>query len=71
LIAAVKPDPDQPSPPSPAKEYGFRVRDAATIATLHRDAGFGYIELATTREIVTRPERNAMEARYSIVIARP
>ena len=71
VIAALKPDPDQPSPPFAREEYGFRVRDAATIATLHRDAGFGYIELGDYEEIVTRPDGTPWKRGYSIVIARP
>jgi ubiquinone/menaquinone biosynthesis C-methylase UbiE len=70
-IAAVKPDTDQPPPPFAREEYGFRVRDAATVAALHRDAGFGYIELDDYEEISTRPDGTPWKRRYSIVIARP
>jgi ubiquinone/menaquinone biosynthesis C-methylase UbiE len=71
VIAAVKPDTDQPPPPFAREEYGFRVRDAATVAALHRDAGFGYIELDDYEEITTRPDGTPWKRRYSIVIARP
>lgn len=71
VIAAVKPDTDQPPPPFAREEYGFRVRDAATVVTLHRDAGFGQIELEDYEEISTRPDGTPWKRRYSIVIARP
>jgi ubiquinone/menaquinone biosynthesis C-methylase UbiE len=71
VIAAVKPDPDQPPPPFAREEYGFRVRDGATLAALHRDAGFGYIELDDYEETVTRPDGTPWKRGYSIVIARP
>jgi ubiquinone/menaquinone biosynthesis C-methylase UbiE len=71
VIAALKPDPDEPPPPFAREEFGFRVRDAATLAALHRDAGFGYIELDGYEEIVTRPDGTPWTRRYSIVIARP
>jgi ubiquinone/menaquinone biosynthesis C-methylase UbiE len=72
VIAAVKPETDhQPLPPYAREEYGFRVRDAATVAALHRDAGFGYIELDDYEEISTRPDGTPWTRRYSIVIARP
>jgi SAM-dependent methyltransferase len=71
VIAAVKPETDQPLPPFAREEYGFRVRDGATVAALHRDAGFGYIELDDYEEISTRPDGTPWKRRYSIVIARP
>jgi SAM-dependent methyltransferase len=71
VIAAVKPDTDQPPPPFAREEYGFRVRDGATVAALHRDAGFGYIELDDYEEITTRPDGTPWTRRYAIVIARP
>lgn len=72
VIAAVKPETDhQPLPPYAREEYGFRVRDAATVAALHRDAGFGYIELDDYEEITTRPDGTPWKRRYAIVIARP
>jgi ubiquinone/menaquinone biosynthesis C-methylase UbiE len=70
VVAALKPDPDQP-PPFAREEYGFRVRDGATLAALHRDAGFGYIELGDYEEIVTRTDGTPWKRGYSIVIARP
>jgi SAM-dependent methyltransferase len=71
VVAALKPDLDQPPPPFAREEYGFRVRDGATVAGLHRDAGFGYIELDDYEEISTRPDGTPWRKRYSIVIARP
>jgi ubiquinone/menaquinone biosynthesis C-methylase UbiE len=71
VIAAVKPDTDQPPPPFAREEYGFRVRDAATVVALHRDAGFGYIELDDYEEIITHPDGTPWTRRYAIVIARP
>jgi ubiquinone/menaquinone biosynthesis C-methylase UbiE len=71
VIAAVKPDADQAPPPFAREEYGFRVRDAATVVALHRDAGFGYIELDDYEEITTRPDGTPWTRRYAIVIARP
>jgi ubiquinone/menaquinone biosynthesis C-methylase UbiE len=71
VIAAVKPDTDQAPPPFAREEYGFRVRDAATVVALHRDAGFGYIELDDYEDISTRPDGTPWKRRYSIVIARP
>jgi hypothetical protein len=37
----MKPDTDHPPSPFASEEYGFRVRDEATVAALHREAGFG------------------------------
>lgn len=71
VIAAVKPETDQPPPPFAREEYGFRMRDGATVVALHRDAGFGYIELDDYEEISTRPDGTPWTRRYSIVIARP
>lgn len=71
VIAAVKPDTDQPPPPFAREEYGFRVRDAATVAALHREAGFGQIELEDYEEMSTRPDGTPWKRRYSIVVARP
>ncbi len=71
VIAALNPDPDQPTPPFAREEYGFRVRDGATVAALHRDAGFGYIELDNYEEISTRPDGTPWKKRYSVIVARP
>jgi SAM-dependent methyltransferase len=71
VIAAVKPDTDQPPPPFAREEYGFRVRDAATVAALHREAGFEHIELEDYEEMSTRPDGTPWKRRYSIVVARP
>jgi ubiquinone/menaquinone biosynthesis C-methylase UbiE len=71
VIAAVKPETDRPPPPFAREEYGFRVRDAATVAALHRDAGFGYIELDDYEETITLPDGTSWTRRYAVVIARP
>lgn len=71
VIAAVKPDVDQPPPPFAREEYGFRVRDAATVVALHRDAGFGRVELDDYEEMSTRPDGTPWKRRYSIVVAEP
>ena len=41
------------------------------VAALHRDAGFGYIELDDYEEISTGPDGTPWKRRYSIVVARP
>ena len=72
VIAAVKPDTDQPPPPCAGEEYGFRMRDEATVAALHREAGFGQIELEDYEKMSTRPDGTPWKRRrYSIIVARP
>ena len=50
-------------------EFGFRVRDGATLTALHREAGFDGIETETYEEVTTRPDGTPWPRCYIMVVA--
>ena len=52
-------------------EFGFRVRDGATLATLHRNAGFAEVAIERYEEVTTTPEGEPWTRLYNLVRARP
>jgi hypothetical protein len=48
-------------------EFGFRVRDAATLTALHREAG--EIKTETYEEVTTRPDGTPWPRCYIMVVA--
>ena len=68
IIAAIDPETAAPLPFA-RDEFGFRVRDAATLSAFHRDAGFDSVAVETYDEITTRPDGTAWPRRYYFVIA--
>lgn len=53
------------------EEFGFRLRDAETISALHREAGFGRVDIEPYSEVTTRPDGTPWERHYSLVVAQP
>jgi hypothetical protein len=71
VVAAFNPDPQETPPPFVREEFGFRARDAETVVALHREAGFGQVELEDYEEIAPRPDGALWKRRYAIVSAQP
>jgi ubiquinone/menaquinone biosynthesis C-methylase UbiE len=71
VVAAINPGPEDTPPPFVRDEFGFRVRDAETVVALHRQAGFGNVELEDYEEIAKRPDGTPWKRRYAIVSAQP
>jgi ubiquinone/menaquinone biosynthesis C-methylase UbiE len=71
VVAAAVSGPGETPPPFARPEFGFHRRDRDTVAALHREAGFGDIELHDYEEMITRPDGTPWKRRYAIIVARP
>lgn len=71
-IASAVSRPGEPEPPFAREEYGFHRRDPETLVALHRDAGFGHIDVDDSyQETITLPEGVERKRSYVIILARP
>lgn len=52
-------------------EFGFHLKDGATLAALHRAAGFGDVSVETIESARTRPDGSGFILYSSVVTARP
>jgi ubiquinone/menaquinone biosynthesis C-methylase UbiE len=70
IVAAVSADTGEP-PPFARAEFGFHRRDRETLEALHREAGFGQVELEDYQDLTSRPYGTVWMRHYSIVVASP
>ena len=52
-------------------EFGFHLKDGATLAALHRAAGFGDVSVETIESARTRPDGSGFVLYTCVVTARP
>jgi ubiquinone/menaquinone biosynthesis C-methylase UbiE len=70
VVAGVDPESVE-TVPYARPELGFHARDGATVVALHREAGFGDVEIKPYEEITKRPDGTSWPRRYSFIVARP
>jgi ubiquinone/menaquinone biosynthesis C-methylase UbiE len=71
-IASAVSRPGEPPPPFAREEYGFHRRDPETLVALHREAGFGHVDVDESyQETVTLPDGVERKRSYAIILARP
>lgn len=68
VIAAVTPE-TAAAAPILRPEFGFHVRDDATLVALHNDAGFACVTVEPYDEIVSGPDGKPWPGSYDLVVA--
>ena len=72
IIASAVSLPDEPPPPFAREEYGFHRRDPETLVALHREAGFGHVDVDDSyQETIKLPDGIDWKRSYVTILARP
>jgi ubiquinone/menaquinone biosynthesis C-methylase UbiE len=72
IIASAVSQPGEPPPPFAREEYGFHRRDPETLVALHREAGFGHVDVDDSyQETIKLPDGIDRKRSYVIILARP